>query len=174
MDFCQALLNICWSEVTGHHLSAVHCAFFSDNHVDLLPSRSQREIQHPRSGCEIQAAGSERQPDAGAQLQVGFRKSEGGWNLRPVGKTPKMFQHKQVSWYAWSHVLLRLPSVCVRKDTWSVLLLQCRGNTQSPAAYTVFLLLLDLGNKYTDVDSIHPFIRIPCHSFLFRSTQLYL
>lgn len=46
-----------------------------------------------------------------------------------------MFEHKQVSWYTWSHVLLRLPSVCVRKDTWSVLLLQ---GIRSPLLPTQF------------------------------------
>lgn len=40
-------------------------------------SRSKGEAQPPGPGCEIQAAGDERQPDAAAQLQVGLRWTDG-------------------------------------------------------------------------------------------------
>lgn len=44
-----------------------------NTHTLRLCSRSERQVQHPSPGCEIQAADPQHQPDAGAQLQVSFR-----------------------------------------------------------------------------------------------------
>lgn len=48
--------------------------FFGDERARLLCPRSKGEVQLPRSGCKVQAADPEHQPDAGAQLQVSL-----GW-----------------------------------------------------------------------------------------------
>lgn len=119
--FLSSALNIYRFEVTSEVLvvfflssPAVPRVFSSDERAHLLRSRSKGEAQPPGPGCEIQAAGHERQPDAAAQLQVGLRWTHGGGVMN---KYTNCFGQ-----------LVQMESACMRRDTGSAFLFQ--GNTQ--------------------------------------------